>query len=104
MKNLQYHKKQVREHRLRNIQAIANKRIDAIGRKVLDESNKRWDAIIEDLRRQNGKLQASIMRRMGYSGDFTMAAIHAFYGPATDAIVRWVIDGGEIPKELYGKY
>jgi hypothetical protein len=57
MKNLAFHKKQVREHRMRNIRAQAESKIDAIGRQVLMRSQARYNEMIRDLRLQRCKLE-----------------------------------------------
>jgi hypothetical protein len=57
MKNLAFHKKQVREHRMRNIRAQAESKIDAIGDQVLARSQARFDEMIRDLKLQRCKLE-----------------------------------------------
>lgn len=50
MKNLSYHKKQVRLKRARNtFQQWADARLDEISARVRLASNKRWDVMIDDL-------------------------------------------------------
>jgi hypothetical protein len=61
MKNLHYHKKQLRQHRARNaFNAWADTELNKISARVREASNKRWDKLQDDLQQQHWELDIRI--------------------------------------------
>jgi hypothetical protein len=84
MKNLLYHKKQVREKRRQHTHERAMQRVDAIGAQVLARSQERWDGMLRDLELQRCKLEQRERERIPLPVRQLMAATGMIIGDMPD--------------------
>lgn len=99
MKNLAFHKKQVKQHRQRNIHEQAMRKVDEMGLKILVDSNTRFDALLADLRLQRCNLERRQFERVYPYFDYDRFVF--FFGKQRVMnVVNWVVDGGPVPSLL----